>query len=86
MKNGEDQAQGQAHTQTQEEVALVFGDQKAARAEDSHSSRRICRTKKELGRDEGFQSPALSPCIAAIASLKGSRLTLLVPVKGWSST
>ena len=25
-------------------------------------------------------------CMVAIACLKGSRLTLLVPVKGWSST
>src|SRR5262245_60261565 len=28
----------------------------------------------------------LPSCVTAIASLKGSRLTLLVPVKGWSST
>jgi hypothetical protein len=25
-------------------------------------------------------------CVVAIACLKGSRLTLLVPVNGWSST
>ena len=38
--------------------------------------------EKNVGGDDGFHSPALSPCIAAIASLKGSKLTLLVPVKG----
>ena len=39
--DGKDEAQGEADTQKQEKVELVFGDQKAARAEDSHSSRRI---------------------------------------------
>jgi hypothetical protein len=32
--------------------------------------------------DEDFHSPALSLCIAARAFVKGSKLTLLVPVKG----
>jgi hypothetical protein len=33
-------------------------------------------------RTEGFHFPALSPCIAAVACVKGAKLTLLVPVKG----
>jgi hypothetical protein len=37
---------------------------------------------KNVVGDEGFYSLPLSPCIAAIASVKGARLTLLVPVKG----
>jgi hypothetical protein len=40
--DGKDEAKGEAHTQTQEKVELVFGDQTAALAEDSHSSRGIC--------------------------------------------
>jgi Protein of unknwon function (DUF3008) len=42
--------------------------------------------KKNMGRDEAFHSPVLSPCIAAVPCVKGAKLTLLVPVKGWSST
>jgi hypothetical protein len=81
-KDGKNKAQGETHTQTQEKVELVFRRLDTCTTKDSHSSRGICRRKRNIGGDEGFHSPALSPCIAAIASLSGARLTLLVPVKG----
>ena len=49
------------------------------------SSRGIVR-QTNTGRAERFYSPVLSPCIVAIASLKGVKLTRLAPVKGWSRT
>src|SRR6476660_3941 len=75
--DGKDEAQGETHTQKQEKVEPVFLRSTVVRLKP-----RDLLAKKSMAGREIYYSPALSPCIAAVACVKGSKLTLLVPVKG----
>ena len=82
-ENGKDEAQRETHTQKQEKIELVF-----LRLDSCTSLRPLIQAeestggKKKTGPGEAFHPPALSLSIAALALFKGSKLTLLVPVKG----